>query len=189
MSTPEATAAALAEFRATPEQANQALADLTAAYRGPAPPATPTDAAGARARMAELAANPKWTSDYLNGNADARQEFSAVTALISTGNDVDMAMEGVLPEARVDFGPGASLRDQAAAVPVLREIGVGDDAIRQLLSDKPISRQEHQLAEQWRNMHFTDADWTKKYLAGDGEAVRQMTLCNIVLASEIDERK
>jgi hypothetical protein len=188
MPIPEATAAALAEFRA-PEQATQALADMTAAYRGTAPSATPTDAAGARARLADLAANPKWTSDYLNGNADARKDFDSLTKLIATGSDVDMAIAGVLPEAHVDFGPGVSLRDQAAAVPVLRKMGIGDDAIRQLLEDKPVSRREYQLAEQWRDEHLTNAEWTKKWLAGDAAAAREMTLCSIVLSSEIDERK
>jgi hypothetical protein len=188
MSTSETTAAALAEFRATPEQATQALADMSAAYR-PAPSATPTDAAGARARLAELAANPKWTSDYLNGNTAARQEFEAVTKLIATGSDVDMAIAGLLPEAHVDFGPGAPLRDQAAAVPFLRHLGIGDEAIKQLLSDQPVSRREYQLAEQWRNSHMKNAEWTKRWLAGDHDAAREMTLCSIVLASEIDERK
>jgi hypothetical protein len=100
-----------------------------------------------------------------------------------------MALAGVLPEGHVDFGPGPSLRDQAAAVPVLRKMGIGDDAIRQILEDKPVSRREYQLAEQWRNDHLTNAEWTKKWLAGDAAAGREMTLCSIVLASEIDERK
>jgi hypothetical protein len=176
----------------TPAEAGAHLAAMTAEYVATtAPPAvaTPSNATEARARLSQLASDKNWATAYLNGDTAARQEFDSVTKLISTGSDADMSLAGVLPEAHVDFGPGASLRDQVATVPVLRQMGIGDDAIRQLLEDMPVSQGEHQLAEQWRHQHMKDADWTKRWLAGEYVAAREMTLCNIILASEIDERK
>lgn len=175
----------------TPTEAGAHLATMAADFMAatkPASVAAPTNPTEARARLAELAANPKWSADYLNGDLAARREFQTVTSLIAEGSDADLALAGVVPENLVDFGPGASIRDQAAAVPDFRKIGIGDKAIRQLLTDQPISQREHDLAEQWRHQHLKDAEWTKRWLAGDVAAAREMTLCSIVLSSSIDEK-
>lgn len=172
----------------TPAQATEHLATLVAEHAAATRPpavAAPTTPAEARARMAALAADPKWSTAYLNGDVEARREFQSVTALIADGNEADLALAGVVPENLVDFGPGASVRDQAKAVPNFREMGIRDEVIREVLEDRTVSQHDHDMAENWRNLRLKDSNFVKQYLSGDGEAVRLMTLANIVLTAAI----
>jgi hypothetical protein len=72
-----------------------------------------------------------------------------------------------------------------AATNMLREIGISDPAIRQVLTDYEVSAAEHAMTAKWKADHMRSQEWTAKFLAGDGDAVRDMTNANIVLSSRI----
>jgi hypothetical protein len=62
---------------------------------------------------------------------------------------------------------------------------ISDGAIADLVSDKPLSAAEHKMAASYKARLMNDREWSKKYLSGDQAAVREMTLCNMILVSEV----
>jgi hypothetical protein len=81
------------------------------------------------------------------------------------------------------------LRDQIAAVGPLREAGIPDDVIKQVLTDAPVSRFEHAAVEQLQRERMNTPEWRAKLMAGDFQTKREATLMSIVLASRIIEEK
>ena len=173
-----AVAERLAEFRATPAEADAALARMTADHRAAtAPPAPdkPTNAIEATARLKELTADPAWVREYTNGGIEQRREFAALTEQVAAGDPLDAVMAGIEPSGlNVDLsGTRASPRDQIAAVAAWRGHGIGDKAIRQILSDLKPTIEEHNLAKYNNARRFADADWVARLLAGDPLAQEQ----------------
>ena len=176
-------------FALTPEQATVHLGEMTVQYAAaniPPAPAVPGNAMEARARLTELSKDPNWSQRFLNSDLGARKEFDGLVSQIEAGDDVELAMANLLPLGRVDSGPGAPLREQAAAVPKLREMGINDDTIRQLLSDAPISAKEQQMVKHLHAQRFSDKEWVGKLMANNWDARREFTLMSIVLASTVD---
>lgn len=187
MSTAEDAAAALAEMRGTPEQATEALAAMTAAYNGAPPPAVPTDAAGAAARLELLASDKDWGVRLLSNDVAARAEFARLTELSSTLSETDLAMIGHVPPNYVHFNSAseAGLPEMAAAAADLREVGISPDSIRQLLDDREVSADEYQMVKHLHDQRFSDKAWTDRYMKGDLAARREATLMAIVLSAQI----
>lgn len=52
-----------------------------------------------------------------------------------------------------------------------------------------VTGEEVRDAARWRDRHFADDAWVKKYLGGDVDARREMALCNTILAGNIVEAK
>lgn len=70
----------------TPAEAGAALDNMIKEYRGAPPSATPTDAAGAAARLAALTADPEWGKRLTSGDLAARREWQQLTTLIASGD-------------------------------------------------------------------------------------------------------
>ncbi len=188
MSATEDATAALAEMRGTPEQATQALAAMTAAYRGPGPKVEPSDPAEAAARLELLASDKDFGIRLLAGDHTARAEFGRLTELAASVSPVDLAMIGVVPEGYVSFSNSdseASLREMAPAAADLLLAGVSPEAVRQVLEDREVTASEHHAVKQLRDQKFGDATWRAALMAGDWNARRDLTLINIVLSSQI----
>jgi hypothetical protein len=184
-------ASRLASGRGSPAEATQALADIGRQLRGEPPPADPKDAAAARARLDHLTSDAAWRDRLMQGDIATKKEWTALTETIAVGDPIDAVMAGVNPagNTQIDFSGGnaASYADQVKAVPELRSAGMGDDVIKQVLSDQPVSRAEYDAVKSWHDGALRDQDFTRRYLAGDREAVRQMTLASVVLSSDIAE--
>jgi hypothetical protein len=71
----------------------------------------------------------------------------------------------------------------------LREIGVGDLAIRQVFEKRPVSRAEHDAVKALKADRLSDKEWRAKFLAGDRAAVRDMALMNIVIVGGHNEER
>jgi hypothetical protein len=71
----------------------------------------------------------------------------------------------------------------------LREIGIGDGAIRQTLSDYEVTQQEYDAVQVWKGQRMRSPEFVKQYLSGEPDFVKQMTLANIVLSSTIKSEK
>jgi hypothetical protein len=50
-----------------------------------------------------------------------------------------------------------------------------------------VTKAEYRATEIWKADRMADSEWTKKYMAGDREAKRQMSLANIILTGGIRE--
>jgi hypothetical protein len=172
----------------SPDEATAHLGKMTADYNAanrPAAVAAPANATEAHRRLEALSSDSTWSQRLLNNDAAARKEFNSLTALVAGGTDADFAIAGVLPEFHVDSGTGAPLRDQLAAVPQLREAGIDDEAIRQVLTDQPVTKAEHDLAKQQHADRMSDPEFTKRWFGGGRAETREMTLLSIILSSEI----
>jgi hypothetical protein len=182
-------------FSLSPEAATAELARLTAEFGKqpqPAPDTGPTPAdrsaaVTARAQLEALKADPAFARRVLAGDAAASAQLNELTTAIAEGSgDADLALAGIHPDQHVDTGSGASLRDQIAAVQPLREAGIDDSVIRQVLEDVPVSRAEYAAAEQLQRQLMGNAEWRARILENDFEAKRQLQLLSVILASRIE---
>jgi hypothetical protein len=182
-------------FGMSPEAATAALAHMTAEFAqspptvaDPAPkPEDRAKGAEARAKLEALKADPEFGKRFLAGDAATRQAFDYLTAAIAAGgNEADLALAGVLPSNHVDGGDGAPLRDMIAAVPELREAGIPDDVIRQVLEDRPVSSAERVMTEQLLRERTGNAEWRQKLMSGDYAIKRENLLMSVILASRIE---
>jgi hypothetical protein len=117
--------------------------------------------------------------------AVAEADAAAAAAALAQAHPADLALAGTVPEGYMESGPGAWLRDQAAAVPDLREIGLGDVSIREVLTDHKFTADEHRDAAELKARYLRDPNFVALYLLNSPDEVRQMTVCNAILASEI----
>jgi hypothetical protein len=172
----------------TAVQAPAKLAELTAAFHGTSG-ATPTTPAEAKARLAALSKDPKWRGDYLAGNVEARQEFGSLTEMaaqaesrlddVLAGRGEATMMEVTTPEHPL------TTRELAAAVASLREDGLSDATIRQVINGEPVSREEQRIAEQAIARLMGDKEWTAKLMAGGVAERRDFQLLCIIKNSPV----
>jgi hypothetical protein len=146
----------------------------------PAPPATATEAS---ARLTALGADKAWAQRFYSGDIAAQKEFEDLNIMIAEGGDkIDRAMSGVLPDL-----PDGDLKQMAGLAEMLRDIGIRDDLVRQTLSGQEVTQAEYDATKRWHDQHMRDQEFTKKWLAGDPEVAKQMTLAHIILSSEIKQ--
>jgi hypothetical protein len=149
------------------------------------PPAAPTNSAQAGARLAECVADQAWGDRLLSGDAATTKEFHELSAMHANGTtDVESAMTGAIPDV-----PDSGLKTMAGTADMLRAIGIEPGPIRQLLEGYEISQAEHDAVSALKGQLMRSAEFTKSYLAGEPEAVKKMTLCDIVLSSTIKTEK
>jgi hypothetical protein len=184
-------AAALDAGTASPEVASRALAHKAAAWRAanaPPPPQQGTPAAVAT-RLAELQADPAWRSRLLQGGLPETQEFHALNALIAEGDSIDaaLAMGGdpahVLSNTSIDGIPSPHMTAQE--IPALRELGLSDGVIAELLRGHTASPQEVAAVRRLKAARFSDQDWVRAFLKGSAEHKREHTLMCIVLGTQM----
>lgn len=140
----------------------------------------------AGAKLAELSAKPEWAGKLISkadGGAEKR-EFATLMAAKSGGSSsLDKIIAGTAEAPLVDLVTDGklSVRNQMISAEGLREMGVGDDAIRQVFESKPVSKAEHDAAVTLRADCLANPEFTKKLLAGDRVAARNLALMNIVI--------
>ena len=101
--------------------------------------------------------------------------------MVAEGGDGEaVAMSGVLPPAA-----NGEMREMAGLTEFLRDTGITDDVIRQTLSGHEVTQAEYDATKRWHDQHMRDQEFTKKWLAGDPEAARRMTLAHIILSGPV----
>jgi hypothetical protein len=156
-----------------------------AAQQQPATPsAPPANATEARARLDTLIADKDFGAKLVKGEAGANREFRDLSELAAKGEAerVDVAMAGVM--ADTPFQDSGHLQN-IAATKMFRELGIRDEVIRETLTDRPVTQQEHDVVAKWKADRMRDSEYVKKWLSGEGEQAREMMLANIVLSSSI----
>lgn len=96
------------------------------------------------------------------------------------GDKIDIAMLGQLPA-----GANGEIRELAGTAEFLRDVGIRDEVVRATLAGAEVTQAEFDATKRWHDQHMRDQEFTKKWLSGDPEAARQMTLAHIILGSNI----
>lgn len=160
----------------TPEQATAQLAELAAAYRSKQP-------ADPHAALKTAYADPEFRSKLDGGSPAARAEFDRLLSERAAADPVGAAMSRDQPQIA-----SSELRLMANFADFFRDIGLSEQVIQETLSDQPTTQAIHDEAVRWRERHMKDADWVKRLMQGDPDAVRELHLCSIVLTQPIKER-
>jgi hypothetical protein len=147
------------------------------------PPTTPAEA---QARLSTLVGTKEWAEKWVSGSAAHADEYNKLQEMALSGtNPGKVDLED--PRAAVDqIFLDRQRRDNVNTAEYLRGVGIDDPAIiSQVLTNEPVSQHEFDAAKSMRSRLERDHDFQKKYLSGDGEAVRQMTLLNVILTRPV----
>ena len=162
-------------------QAQPAQID-TPAPAAPAPaPSTPAEAA---TRLDQLRADPKWTTALLEGGPVQKREWHELHEIISSGDNIDAAMAGVMQPGIIQDSEHLENISFAAH---LRELGIRPEVIREALTGPTETKPWRDEVARFKADKMSDAAWVRRLMSGDVEARRQLTLCNLVLTGEIKE--
>jgi hypothetical protein len=152
------------------------------------PGAPPANAQEARTRLDAFVADTARGAKLLTGDVETNRQFSELTAMAASEDDstIAAAMSGNIGDM-----PDSSVKLMANTAAMLREMGISDGATRQTLSGYEVSQAEFDAVTAWRSQRMKSPEFVKAYLSGEPDAVKQMTLANIVLSSGIkkDEAK
>jgi hypothetical protein len=161
----EAAAAQLAAMKVEFDKGPQASAV-------PTPPA-PVNAVEAHTKLEAFRNDPAKSAKFLAGDVHTVAEFQQLTAAVAAADPTDLAIAGILPDNHVDVESAMPLRDQISAANDLRESGLLDDEIRDVMNNRPISKLEHLLTqERWRE-RMGDKEWRQKLADRDFVTVRE----------------
>ncbi|MCA1414474.1 hypothetical protein I6F30_25460 [Bradyrhizobium sp. NBAIM20] len=150
----------------------------------PPPPEIPATSAEAAARLSALKADPGWREEYLGGNPRHAKEMRDLQAKIDSGGapEVDMAMAGLLDDA--PFQSTGRLQ-MIGATEMFRDLGIRDEVIRETLTNREVTPQEHEAVARLKAERMRDQAWVKELLAGNGQHRRDLMLMDIVLTSPV----
>jgi hypothetical protein len=149
----------------TDDRPINAAVDLTLVT--PGAPATPVAAA---AKLKELEMNREWGERLARGDDATRREFEQLTSLAASGDPLDAIMKGIAPNTvEIDETGGGKVRarDMVTAVADMREKGIPDRMIREVLSDVKPTLEQHQMGKENQRRRFADAEWVERLKAGD----------------------
>ncbi len=144
---------------------------------------TATTPAEAAAKLDSLIANPEFRTKLLASGAAETREFHSLMAVKSGGDRLGQIIAGTAEVPMIETVTAGQLStyNQMISAADLREIGVGDLAIRQVFEKNPVSRAEYDAVKTLKADRLADKEWRAKFLAGDRAAVRDMAHMNIVI--------
>jgi hypothetical protein len=151
----------------------------------PKPPAlpVPTTVSEADAQIARMIIDRKFGDRLLNGDPVALREFHAAhEAKENESGQVDQLLDGKSPVLQTGEGQ-LPIQAQLDVIESFRILGLSDGAIREAFEGTPVSKAELETVRLFRERRLADKEFTKRYLSGDLEARREMTLANIVLTN------
>ncbi|MCA1512170.1 hypothetical protein [Bradyrhizobium sp. NBAIM01] len=151
------------------------------------PPAT---SAEARTQIDGLIADADFSQRLLAGDVAANQQWRDLHARLGSEDEsaVDAAIAGIVPRIG-DFVDSDSKR-LAEGAAWMRSLGISVGTTREILKAEGYTAEEIKSIKAWKDRHMRDAEFSKKFLANDQEAVRLMTIANAAISIGIKgERK
>jgi hypothetical protein len=142
----------------------------------------PANAIEARAALDSRKADPEWGAKIFAGDADANRELRELTAKAAGSDESVVAAVMSGEPGRM---PTTETHIMAGTAGMLREVGIHEEIIKQVLKGHEVTEQEYKLVEAWKARHMKDPEFVKRFLNGDVEAREKMTLANITLAGGI----
>jgi hypothetical protein len=157
-------------------------------------PLVPVTANEARARIAQLSADPQYLKAYFAGDVDARRQMDALNEVIAGATDAD-ALSGGPVEIPTEVTIGQGLRRQdilnwAASVRELWQDVSPDhceQAISYLVSDgATVPAGLLGEMQRWKTDALNDPEFVKQWLNGDRWARSRMLLADACIALGTD---
>jgi len=174
----------------TPAEAGAKLNEMAVALRGPGASADPKTPSEARRRLTELTADKQWSEDFTAGKVEARREFEGLTKMAAQADDrLENVLAGKAEPGLMEVTNAENpltTRDLAGAIADLREAGLRDQTIKEIFEGTKMPAEIRRRCEQLKAKKMGDAEWTRKLLAGDHEAKRELTLISAVLSADIE---
>jgi hypothetical protein len=121
----------------------------------------------------------------LSGDAAANKEFGELQAKadsVDPADQVAVALSGDIGDL-----PDSSTKEMAAAAGMLREIGVRESIIEEVLRGHMVTEQELKLTEAWRSRQMKNPAFVRSFLSGDPEARHLMTLSAIIVSGGVKD--
>jgi hypothetical protein len=177
-----------------PSPARSQTGGVTSVTDTAAPPAPTISAADeAASALTKLQADPEWRAKVLAGHNPPAAEFKTLMAAKTAEPATDRIgkiIEGTAEVSPLELVTGGELstHNQMLAAASLREMGIGDDAIRQVLEGRDVSQAEQTEAKRLRDDRMADQVFVKRYLNGNREAAREMELLNIIIVSGVKSK-
>jgi pentatricopeptide repeat protein len=175
------------------EAATAKLAELSAAYRGPEPSATPSNPQETQARLKHLTTDKAWGERLAKGDVAATKEFKALTEQVASG-DQPLAFETEVVDALTD--PNAMPRETYnGLIAGLREQGMLADAEQYLRDLDSGARTDRPTAgdglacKQALDRLSRDAAFARAVFDGDVAANALRTALGNVIAMAADDGK
>ena len=137
------------------------------------PPAMPADQA--RARIAELKADPSFVKRHLSGDHETREHLARLHEFAYAPAPGSITMGGPTPEAQ--------RAEQADHLGTLSDLSA--DVLDHVRQGAAVSQDEYRMAVAKKELLFGDAEWRAKYFAGNYEAKQQKLLLDVILSSPI----
>ena len=107
----------------------------------------------------------------------------AVSAPPAVGDSIDKAIKGELLDGI--FQP-AQHTAMIGAASYLNDLGIRPEITRDVLAGThEVTQAEFDATQQWKEDHLADKEWVEKFMSGDREAKRKMTLANIILTGGV----
>jgi hypothetical protein len=146
----------------------------------PAALSTPAEAAS---RLGELKENTEWTGKLMAGDPAVKAEWHGLHGLAAKGDNVDMAMAGVLQPGIIQSSDHLQMIGLAE---FLRERGMPEDVVKEYLSGKVATTKEfHNRVAEWKREAMSDKDWSARLMSGDSKALKQFQIAHQILTSTI----
>jgi hypothetical protein len=162
--------------------------DQMAAALHPPAPISPQNARDAEARLAELINNPEWARKLMAGDIPTRAEFEKLTALKASGETAD-AIAGATPQIlETTIGAEQLTRaNQIAAAESLRAVGIPDAGIEAVITGQTFPASDVAAAQSIKARAMNTPAFVSAYLAGESEALWQMTVLNSIICGGAGE--
>jgi hypothetical protein len=126
--------------------------------------------------------DPGHAAKFLAGDAAAKAEVGKLIRAKLEGDRVDAALAGALSPSGLlqpNIG-GISPQNLNAAVAGFREIGVSTEALREMLTGKPVDQATYDAVMEFRSQLLGSREWVQKWMSGDRECRKQAVLFAIV---------
>lgn len=175
-------------FLLSPAEATAKLAELEAAYRGPAPPENPTNATEAAAKLAALENDEAWRSKFLGGDLAAARQREALQKLVG---DEQLQPSGFIEVVdAVSDRMAVSKTGYETLLDAVRESGLPPNA-ESYMRDLDAGRVdggtrptqgEGEACKLALERLFKDPEFGKRYLSGDLNATNLVNTLNRVVS-------
>jgi hypothetical protein len=148
----------------------------------PGAPAPPANSQEARTRLDAFIADKERGAKLFAGDAATTKEFNSLTTMAATddASTVAAAMAGNIGDV-----PNSSVKLMADTAGMLREIGIRDGIIEQVLQGHEVTADEYKATEAWKSRQMRDPVFVKAYLSGEPEPREKMMLADIILSGGI----
>jgi hypothetical protein len=158
------------------------MSDVGTPGAPPAPPATPAEA---RQRLDARLSDKEFGAKLLAGDAATNTEYrdlQNMAANVDPNDAVAVALSGQIGEM-----PDSSVKMMAETADMLREIGVRESIVEEVLRGHVVTEQELKLTEAWRSRQMKNPAFVRSFLSGDPEARHLMTLSAIIVSGGVKD--